>query len=127
MSDLGQTLNHSHHHCHFLPPYAHLPSCALFNSSPRVLFPLAMATSHPNMFQQSMRIKVRFSNWLRITSSLIVRYSSGGLPKGRTSQYPTLKILWCSLMRTSLRRIQPILLRCRDQLQGHEHNNYIIR
>jgi hypothetical protein len=28
------------------------------------------------------------------------------------------------MMMTSLRQIQPLLLRCRDQLQDHEHNNY---
>jgi hypothetical protein len=32
------------------------------------------------------------------------------------------------MMMTSLRRIQPfLLLRCRDQLGDHEHNNYVIR
>jgi hypothetical protein len=32
------------------------------------------------------------------------------------------------MVRTSLHQIQPLLLlRCRDQLQDHEHNNYVIR
>jgi hypothetical protein len=33
-----------------------------------------------------------------------------------------------SMMRTSLHQIQPpLLLKFRDQLQDHEHNNYVIR
>jgi hypothetical protein len=32
------------------------------------------------------------------------------------------------MMRTSLHQIQPfLLLRCRDQLRDHEHNNYVVR
>jgi hypothetical protein len=35
---------------------------------------------------------------------------------------------WGRMMRTSLCRIQSfLLLSCKDQLQDHEHNNYIVR
>jgi hypothetical protein len=37
-------------------------------------------------------------------------------------------VRWARLMRTSLHRMQPLLLlRCKDQLRDHEHNNYIVR